>query len=149
MQTVAIVEHVDDGSAALSNHNSDSRAAAASDSESTVLLQYSTTSAAANDDNVNNDDDKDDEMIVVRKETMTSAESPHKVANGSATALENGTAHGAATGEFQGDAQRGDELDSSGATNAHLPREVQVVSAVSGKKMSLAEARAEFFKNSA
>jgi hypothetical protein len=138
VQTVAIVEHVDDGSAALSNNNSDSRAAAASDSESTVLLQYSTTSAAANDD------DKD-EMIVVSKETMTSAESPHKMANGSATALENGTAHGAATGAAQGE----DELDSAGATNAHLPREVQVVSAVSGKKMSIAEARAEFFKSSA
>ena len=140
---MAIVEHVDDGSAALSNNiNSDSRAAAASDSESTVLLQYSNTSAAANDD------DKD-EMIVVRKETMTSAESPHKMANGSATALENGTAHGAATGAVQGDAQREDEPDSAGATNAHLPREVQVVSAVSGKKMSIAEARAEFFKSSA
>ncbi len=142
---MAIVEHVDDGSVALSNNiNSDSRAAAASDSESTVLLQYSTTSAAANDDNVNNDDDKD-EMIVVSKETMTSAESPHKMANGSVAALENGTARGAATG----DAERKDELDSSGATNAHLPREVQVVSAVSGKKMSIAEARAEFFKSSA
>ncbi len=135
---MAIVEHVDDGSAALSNNNSDSRAAAASDSESTVLLQYSTTSPAPNDD------DKD-EMIVVSKEMTASAESPHKMANGSATALENGTAHGAATGAAQGE----DELDSSGATNAHLPREVQVVSAVSGKKMSIAEARAEFFKSSA
>ncbi len=139
---MAIVEHVDDGSVALSNTTSDSRAAAASDSESTVLLQYSNTSAAANDD------DKD-EMIVVSKETMTSAESPHKVANGSATALENGRAHGADAGALQGDARREDELDSAGATTAHLPREVQVVSAVSGKKMSIAEARAEFFKNSA
>ncbi len=135
---MAIVEHVDDGSAALNNTNSDSRAAAASDSESTVLLQYSTTSPAANDDG-------QDEMIVVGKEMTTSAESPHKMANGSAMALENGTAHGAEAG----DAQQEDELDSSAATNAHLPREVQVVSAVSGKKMSIAEARAEFFKSSA
>jgi hypothetical protein len=134
---VAIVENVDDATL-----NSESCAAAASESESTILLQH--TAPGDNNQDEGDTDDEADELIVVSGGAAAPLTTVPLDSGIGATVVQNGAAHALA------DEPLGGKDDDAGASLVTVPppemSPVQVVSAVSGKKMSLAEARAEFFK---
>jgi hypothetical protein len=153
--TVAIVEKADDPGASLtptpSATTSPTReAAVASELESAILLEHTTTTTAA--DNAASVKDDDEMLTLVRNDATDNLHAP------SSPAAANGVAHKPADDGHQpignGDVRDVIAVSTNGvapgmaaAANGSVSP-VQVVSAVSGKKMSIAEARAEFFNAS-
>ena len=145
---MAIVENTDDSAPAESS----TCAALASESESAILLTRSSAT-----DHEDDDEDTTEMLTVVSDDAVLAENAPNTTSSPAyaPTAATNGVAHKPA----DADQPMGDAVDGAGVGKANgierlkaapangvaPPSQIQVVSAVSGKKMSIAEARAEFF----
>lgn len=140
-ETVAIVEKTD----VITTPTSESFcAAAASESESTNLLQHADAVDKNGDDNniSENNDHADDDILSSKTTPTPTAEEADLNATAAVDGpIQNGKAHGSANGA----------VDGAGAPRTGPPppppSPVPVVSSASGKKMSIAQARAEFFNS--